>query len=547
MDASKLPDGISLPGGASPEQFASQASAGSMISDAVKGAENLIDKNVKSVSEGLNPEAIGEKIGEALAGVTNTVTGLVDEAVAGVTGLADSIASMGQKAKSMNTPDGIAGSIKSKLPGTGELDAARKKCEEEYLNKAAKLKADMKSKADAAASQLSAKQKKLMAQDPKYKEQVMSEIKASVESDTLQQVADEAKQVEKKTRSVQDNLHTENLTVVDAVDSVSPEKIISLLNQMSFYHVKMHQTLRSISISTASIIQDEVGAGRFESPPILDMWKIVYNTILFKVYAKLVKDLPKQWDKLGMDSSPVDGPDGTWNAYGSGEMIPFGSWIQLEWPGIYAPMGRAAIFDSTGKRRSGEFLTKEYFELWSGESWMLDDSLNADGITQDQQDRGQAGPLGLLSVDTEVLNDLIREAEGLDRIDEGERTPQQNWTVETGNVLKQRRWYGVYEYNVTGRGWRDQQYTPTQAEQLKTFVYDKQQQEILKVYGDTDFFNMEQQDSSVFVGVDNNASLQVQTYTKNFLVKAEIDWGNNTVVAVEAGGVNKLTEEAINT
>ena len=115
------------------------------------------------------------------------------------------------------------------------------------------------------------------------------------------------------------------------------------------------------------------------------------------------------------------------------------------------------------------------------------------------------------------------------------------------NVLKTRRWYGVYEYNVTGRGWRDQQYTPTQAEQLKTFVYDKQQQEILKVYGDTDFFNMEQQDSSVFVGVDNNASLQVQTYTKNFLVKAEIDWGNNTVVAVEAGGVNKLTEEAINT
>ena len=316
---------------------------------------------------------------------------------------------------------------------------------------------------------------------------------------------------------------------------------------MSFYHVKMHQTLRSISISTASIIQDEVGAGRFESPPILDMWKIVYNTILFKVYAKLVKDLPKQWDKLGMDSSPVDGPDGTWNAYGSGEMIPFGSWIQLEWPGIYAPMGRPAIFDSTGARRSDEFLTKEYFELWSGESWMLNDSLNADGITQDQQDRSQAGPLGLLSVDTEVLNDLIREAEGLTRINQGERTPQQDWTIETGNVLKTRRWYSVYEYVITGRGWRDQQYTPTLAEQLKTFVYDKQQQEILKVYGDTEFFNMEQQDSSVFVGVDNNANLQVQTYTKNFLVKAEIDWGSNTVVAVEAGGVNKLTEEAINT
>lgn len=548
LDASKLPSGLSLPDGQSPEQFAAKASKNSLIPDAISGAENLIDKNVKSISEGLNPQAIGEKIGESLAGITNTVTGMVDEAVAGVSGLVDSIANIGNKTKKINSPEGIAGSVKSKLPGAGAVDAAKKKCEEEYLNKASKLKADMKAKADSAAASLSSSQKKLMASDPEYKEQVMSEIKANVESETLQQVAEDAKKVDKKTRSVQDNMQTEKLTVISAVDGVSVEKISKLLVQMSYYQTKMYQTLRSIAISTTSIIQDEVGAGRFESPPILDMWKIVHGTINFKVYAKLAKDLSKQWEKLTAPTSPVDGPDAEWDAYGSGEMIAFKSWIQFERPGLYADWARPNFFDPSGARRTGKWMTKEYFELWSGESWMLDDSLNSNGITQDQKNIGQIGPIGLLSVDTGVLEDLMQEAGRLNNIADDQRTPQQNWTLETGIVLTQRKWYGVYDYNVTGRGWRDQQYTPTQSEQLKTFVYGTQQQEILKIYGETDFFDMNPEDTStVYIGVDNNVTIPTQLYNKNFLVKANINWSDNTVTSIEAGGVDTDTEQAVNT
>ena len=551
LDPSKLPAGISLPEGQSPEQFAAQASENSLIPDAISGVENLIDKNVKSISEGLNPEAIGEKIGESIAGIANTVTGLVDEAVAGVTGLADSISNMGKKAKQANSPDAIAGSVKSKLPGAGALAEARKKCEEEAMSKAAKLKADMQAKADSAASSLSAAQKKKMSADPKYKEQVMSEIQANVESETLQQVADEAKQVEKKTRTVQDNMQNEKLTVVPASNTVDYNKMESLIFQMVYYQSRMYQTLDSIALSVAAIVQDDAFAGRLQTPPILDLWKVIYGTINFKVYAKLAKGLKTEWETFEVSYSPANGPDDVWDAFdfGSGSEVTFGSHLQFSRAPTYSSLARPAFFDYDGSRKTGQYMLDEYFKMWSGESWMLQDSVNADGPTQDQIDSGRAsGTPGVLGIYDLYVDGIRLAGVTTSQKPQSERTPSDEHVIQVGeSVGNNNGWLDVYKTYVAGGSWRDQQYTPTTPEQLKQYVYTKQQDEIFRKYSGSSFFDAEQSEAHVYIGVDNNTGNPQQLYNRNFILKAGVNWSNNTITTMEVDGVDDKTKEVIET
>ena len=160
LDPGQLPSGVNFPSGQDAQQFAAKAGKNATLDNAVKGAGNLIDKNVKSVTNALNPQKIGEAIGSAIGGGANSITGAVKGAVAGVTGLADSISNIGKKPLNKNTPEAMIGSVKAK---TGNLSLAalkqKKKCQEEYLKKAAEKNASMKKKAEAKAEKQTSEKK----------------------------------------------------------------------------------------------------------------------------------------------------------------------------------------------------------------------------------------------------------------------------------------------------------------------------------------------------------------------------------------------------
>ena len=140
VDTSKL-SGVSLPDGVSMGDVKAKVQNPG-FSDKLKGATGLISDNLKSMSKGLTPAAIGDKIKGAITGladgIKNTVTGAVDS----IKSLAGNLKGFSPGKFKINSPagafDSVKGKMTSKFEAIGNRQAARtsKLCGDKFCKEA---------------------------------------------------------------------------------------------------------------------------------------------------------------------------------------------------------------------------------------------------------------------------------------------------------------------------------------------------------------------------------------------------------------------------
>ena len=498
LDTSKLPSGATIPGG-----YSSQATSGGGLSDALKGAGNLIDQNVKGLSKALNPYAIGNAIGQTIGGIAGGIAGMVEGAIAGVTGLADKLGSLGKVGSgNPNSPQSIANSVSPSTNGKSfSFASQKKKCNDAYVKKASQVNNKMKTKATTKANNMSPQQKREAAEDEEKAAEQRDVIAAEVAAETQEEAAKEAAKEDKETRTVQENLQSDIVeTVCNGTTGCDRELLVSLLNQMSFYQTKMYGALAALQNHTEAILVDRLFQGRFRNTPVVDLWSIVYQGANFKAYSKLAKALIKEWDDACADYKPAtDTPFG--DAAGS---VNFGPYMEATRTEKYGINARVLTYAYDGVRVRGPKMLENYFELWDESSWLLQD-LNTDGVVKEMVDAGVSGGggLGLLSVSD----------------------------IYTGVS----DWYTQYNTHISGgTDWR-----PNINQELLQYVYEIQQPEIL------DRFGFEADQSKVLLDVTNNTGLPFQQYERNFLMEASVNWNDLTISSLKYQGVDTKTQQAI--
>ena len=589
VDPSKLPTGVSLPGGKSPAEFAAAAGKNATLSNAVKGAENLIDKNIKNATNALNPEKIGEAIGGAIAGVANTITDAVDGAIAGVTGLTDKISKLGKLPPALppeiNSPEAIVGSIKPKL---GALDMSalkqKKKCAEEYLKKAGEKNAAMKEKAEAAAAKLTSAQKKAMEADPKEKERVQADIQNKVAEEMKEELVEEQKTKPPEDKSVQDSLHAEKIAPAKRPGEFDPEFTDMLLQQMSFYQMKLYECIRSVRISTTALVAN---AGNIEilENPTAEIYSIFVNAVKFQVYARLAGGLTDEWrlyfgikntyseSSQGKSDSPEGrlstdlGPEDIYPTDGSTYMkkalISFNERMRDLKGGLYGANAKVNTFASDGSRQSGKDVLTQYFELWMyGEHWR--DPINeylpgswmhhfgGDRWYSDTNKALYAKKHNLLAgkISTYKLGGISHEQSGL--------TDTGILSIDDSvyNLITDFEWYTELEKYLGGdtsaknQRWGDSahpQYGDLD-EEMVNYIWGGEawgrmgptvlgaQEEIFESMANGDYTqtandpwkgpNADKKSGDIVIGIDNNAGLDNQIYLPWFPVAANISWGS---------------------
>jgi hypothetical protein len=500
IDTSKLPTGVSLPDG-----YASKANSGGAISNALKGAGNLIDQNVKSMSSALNPGAIGNAIGQVIGGIAGTIAGTVEGAISGVTGLADRLGGLGSVNRgNPNSPQSITSSV---TPSGNAKQLSnlmqKKRCDDEYVKEAGKVNNKIKTKAKTKAGNLNNKQKKEIVEDETKAVEQRDVIAAEIAAETQEESAKEAAKEDKKIRTVQENLQSNILeTVCDGTEKCDREILVSLLHQMSFYQTKMYNTLLALQRHTESILIDRLYQGRFINTPVVDLWSIIYQGSNFLTYSKLAKGLISKWDETCAEYKPVaDQPFGT-----SSSSSTFSEYMKSTRTEKYGMNARVLTHAHDGVRYRGEKMLEKYFELWDESSWMLKD-LNTDGATQDIIDAGLSGggSVGLLGIP-----DIY------------------------SNVSD---WYTQFNTHITGgTEWRS-----NIQQEMRDYVYQTQQPEILTR------FNIEQDDGKVLLDVTNNTGQPQQQYERNFLIQASVNWSSLSISSLEYIGVDQQTKQVIET
>lgn len=573
VDPSKLPVGVSFPGGQDADSFAASASKNSTLSDAVKGAENLIDKNVKSATEALNPEKIGEAIGTAIAGVANTITGLVDSAVAGVNGVADSISKLGQSPLEKNSPEALVSSVKAK---TTEAELAllkqKKKCEEEFIKKAAEKNAEIKSKATAKADALSPEVKKAMASDPEEKARQLAKIENEVKEEMHAKLTEEQKEKPVEEKSVQDILHAELIIPVQksGAEKIDPHFTDMLLKQMCFYQLKMHECIRSIQVETTALLTD---AGLIKTSatylPEASIYKIYVSAIKFQVYARLAGGLTDEWRIYYGIKNTYTGPGQTTgspetdltpedvypqpdNIYVKNSGVTFSQYMRQLRGDVYGPNAKTPAYTTDGKKKSGEDMLKEYFSLWmygagdgvgtwmhqfGGDRWYDEQSAPGKllkGTPPQEYTSGESGSnsglsdSGLLSVD-DSINQFIDytwygELEKYLFNSQSARNPR--FSLVDGHDLN--NILSTYIWGPEGAWGRD---GPTVlGAQNEIFS------SLAKASSDLTSQSpwrgpISSTSGEIVISIDNSTGLDDQIYLKQFIISAEISWAGELKVS----------------
>lgn len=498
MDTSKLPSGASIPAG-----YSDKAVSGGAISDALKGAGNLIDQNVRGVAKALNPYAIGNAIGQTIGSLAGNITGMVEGALAGVTGLASRLGGLGNtNAGNPNSPQSIASSVAPSTNAKNLSTATQKKrCNDAYVKKAGQVNNKMKTKANDKANNLSSQQKKEVAQDDKKAAEQRDVIAAEVAAETQEEAAKEAAKEDKETRTVQENLQSDIVeTVCNGTTGCDRELLVTLLHQMSFYQTKMYSALAALQNHTEAILVDRLFEGRFRNTPVVDLWSIVYQGANFMAYSNLAKSLITKWDEACADYKPAaDTPFG--DAAGA---INFGSYMESTRTEKYGINARVLTYAYDGVRLRGAKMLENYFELWDSSSWLLQ-GVKTDGVVKEMVDAGVAGGggLGLLSV-----SDIYASNSS---------------------------WFSEYNTHISGgTTWR-----PYIQQELLEYVYEIQQPEILARFG------FQENRSKALLDVTNNSGLPFQQYERNFLIEASVNWSNLTISSLKYQGVDAATQQAV--
>jgi hypothetical protein len=590
LDPSKLPDGVSLPTGQDAQSFAAKAGKNATLSNAVKGAENLIDKNVKSVTNALNPEKIGEAIGGAIAGVANSITSAVDGAIAGVTGLVDSISNIGKKPLDKFSPESMIGSVKAK---TGNLSLAalkqKKKCQEEYLKKAAEKTAAMKKKAEAKAAELTPKEKKAMAADPKEKERIEANMAKEVEEDMKAELIEEQKAKPAEEKSVQDALQAEKIipTKKRASGTFDPHFTDMLLKQMSFYQMKMYECIRTIRTSMTSLVAEAGNLSPLDSIPAA-LYSIFVNATKFQVYARLSGGLTDEWrlyfgiknsysessqgkdsateGRLSTDLTPEDIYPTRDRVYVQQTKTTFEEYMKDLKGDLYSDNAKVQTHATDGKKQPGDVVLDWYFEMWmygehgtspinedyygswmhhfGNDRWYSDNNekfkadqyelLNGKSATyrvsgKSHEESGLGNNYGLLSIDDSMYN-IIPRSVGFEWYTEFE-----NFISGTQSALNQR--YGddegdlddeMVNYIWGGDAWG----------RIGPTVLGAQEEIFQKLahgdYMQTDHapwsgFAGDKTSGDIVIGIDNNTGMDDQIYLPWFPVAANISWGDRGI------------------
>lgn len=487
IDTSKLPAGVQFPRGQGEQGFSALSDAKAGISDALKGAENLIKENVQAVGEALNPQALGDKIGQAIGSIAGGIKDTVQSAVDGVNGLASQLSSFGTKsAESAKT----ASQGKLSFAGT----AGKNKCEEEYIQKAARFNTGVKSKANAKANNLSEKEKRQMAEDPEKDKQVKEKIAAEVATETQEEVAQQAKTEDKEKRTTQDNLHSELLAVTPKQEKCDLNYLGYLLTQMSWYQSGLYLQLRRGRTVGESLQLLGEHPERFVDPPVTTITTMIDATVKIKTIAKLIKYLKTLWDENCEEFSPK--PDDFFGVFGAPPR--FDVYMQSIRPNVYGPNARVTTHDTN--KWPGDKMLTEYFELWDHSSWMLQE-LSSTGVSKTISDKGLgSGPVGILSV-----------------IDYTASSVNTNWYDDVKSALGGSELQSaVTEY-----------ISRTQAE-----IHDK--------------YNMEYSQGKYLIGFNNNVPQDVQVYEKNFLIEAQVNFSSYDVNSIKyISDSDELTKKAL--
>lgn len=495
IDTSKLPEGVSFPRGQDADAFASVSDAKAGISNALKGAENLIKDNVKAMGEALNPEAIGNKIGQAVGGIAGQIKDTVTSAVDGINGLAASLKDLGNKKPEMSQVS---------KPGASSLGLAslsqKNKCEEKYIQKASRFNSGVKSKAANKANNLSEKEKRDMAADPEKDKQVKEKIEAEVAAETQEETAKEASKEDKEDRSTQENLQSELLAVAPKQEKCDLNYLSHLLTQMSYYQTKMYSALRSCRFATEALVTAALSPERYNTAPVNSAWALMHAGIAINVYGKLSKALVTKWDENCTEFKPAEG-----EFFGTaGAPRKFEEYMQSIRSDKYGANAKVTTHDTT--KWGYKKMLLEYFEMWESASWMQNE-LTTSGSTKTINDKGLGGGgEGLLSINTDlarVIGDWYSLAQSI----------MSGGVSEFSDIARDVQYY--VEVDVL----------PEIAEQ---------------------FDQLELSQGKVFVGIDNNAGQEFQLFEKNFLVEANVNYNNMSVSNVKyISNSDTVTEEAL--
>lgn len=498
IDTSKLPAGANLS-----NNYASNATGGGGLSDAMKGAGNLIGQNVRSVSKALNPYAIGNAIGQTIGGIAGTIAGTVEGAISGVTGLASRLGNLGNTgAGNPNSPQSIAGGVSPSTNGFNMSNMTQKKrCNDQYVKEAGKVNNKMKAKAETKANNMTPQQKREVVADETKAAEQRDVIAAEVAAETQEEAAKEAAKEDKEKRTVQENIQSDIVeTVCPGTSSCDRELLTTLLYQMSFYQTKMYNTLIALQDHTEAVLTDRLLPGRFNSAPVVDMWSIVYQGANFMAYSKMAKKLIELWDETCSDYKPAaDTPFGD-----SASSIKFGPYMESNRTEKYGINARVQTYMHDGTRFRGAKMLEKYFELWDGSSWLLQDP-KASGVAKDLIDAGVAGGggVGLLSV--------------------------------SDNYTSISDWFSQYSTHISGGS----QHRPNIQQDTEYYVYEVQQPEIVARFG------LESTPGKVILDITNSTNMPLQHFERNFLIEATVNWSDLTVSAIKYQGTDDKTKQAI--
>lgn len=231
VDVSKLKGNIAdqLPEGMSVDNLKQQA-ANPQFSSKLGLSVGLTGKNLRAkfskesikTATGIsfdNPlQAVGDAIGNAIGGLVDGIAGAITGAIDSVTSLGSQIKNFKPGSLSLDSPEGMFGSIKNKnlQQRIQEFEANRaarlaSKCGDEFAKETTKVNKKIKEKTETKAAAITPKEKVEIQKDPVKAEQKQEQIKEEVKQELKQEAEQEAVTEPKEERVIQDEVQAEKV------------------------------------------------------------------------------------------------------------------------------------------------------------------------------------------------------------------------------------------------------------------------------------------------------------------------------------------------
>jgi len=466
------------------------------ISDALKGAGNLITQNLRAAAGALNPMALTSKIQGALTDIADNITGSVTSAIDGVSNLKNLLPGA--------DVDDVASQI-GEDPTTTRLSfmtlSKKRRCDNNYIKEAGKVNNNIKEKSQQQASSLTEKDKRDMSNNSETKQTKTQEIEAQVTTQALQDIEQQTQQEDKEERSVQDEIQSLELeTVQRGFSACDRENLTGLLHQMSFLQTQIYLILNDIKNSMESVITDALFPGRFNRAPVFDMWLMLHHTALFRCYSGMAQGLIQVWKDQCKDNFPEkDTQFGTHYLAST-----FGEFMQITRSSKYGTTGSVRTYTHDESRWTGDQMLTEYFKLWDGTSWVYND-VNSDGVVPDLIDSSLAGET--TKPGTLNITDFFTGSEWFTTFD----TYRQAGYSHRTNIMQD----------------------------LLDYITNEQQPEILQ------FFGLPTNTDRVVIGVKNDTKQPNQIYDRDFVIEATIDYDNYIIENIIYLGDDTKTKDAV--